>query len=261
MAGRVAFGRDRLRQPSVAELVATELRASILHGDIGDGESLPTQDELCQQFEVGRVAIREALRILENEGLATVRRGNTGGATVHSPGPGSAARMLAMVMEARSVQVGQLAIALQEMEPLCASMCAENPDRSEAVIPRLREVLQRSVAVLDDAVEFTRASRVFHELLVEACGNDAMVVMVGSLEAIWSPFAEEWARRADFSRTYPDLPGRRSALRAHERITTLIEQGDASAVARFTRDHVRSAQRYSLGTADSSRPVTIAEFC
>jgi GntR family transcriptional regulator, transcriptional repressor for pyruvate dehydrogenase complex len=250
---------ERLHQPRLAELVASELRRSILHGDLQDGELLPAQDELCEQFEVGKVVIRETLRILENEGLATVRRGNIGGATVHSPTPRFAARMLAMVMEARSVQASHLAAALQELEPLCATMCATRPDRTETVVPQLRSVLDESEGALEDPVEFTRLARRFHEAMVGGCGNDALIVVVGTLEAIWSPGAEGWAARAEMADSYPDISGRRAALRTHERISTLIAEGKADSVARLVRDHLTLAQRYSLAN-DPDRPVTVEEF-
>jgi GntR family transcriptional repressor for pyruvate dehydrogenase complex len=259
MPGRTASTGEGLRQPHLAELIASELRALILHGELRDGEFLPTQDELSEQFDVGKVAVREALRILENEGLATVRRGNMGGATVHTPSPRAAGRMLAMVMEARAVPAGQLAVALQKMEPLCAAMCAENPDRSKHVVPRLNEILQESAEALNDPVAFTRSARRYHEVLVELCGNEAMVVVVGALETIWSPIAQGWASRAQRSRSYPDLRGRRAALKTHERITSLIEDGEADAAAKLTGEHVHTAQRYSLGD-NPNRSVTSDEF-
>lgn len=249
----------QLHQPRLAELIAGELRTSILHGGLHDGELLPSQDELCERFEVGKVAVREALRILENEGLATVRRGNVGGATVHSPTPRLAARMLAMVMEGRGVQASHLASALQELEPLCATLCARRPDRSRSVVPRLQAVLDESEDALSDPVEFTRLARRFHEGLVAGCGNDALVVVVGALETIWSPGAEGWAVRAELADSYPDVPSRRAALRAHQRITTLIADGKASSAERLVRDHIALAQRYSLGS-DPDRSVTVREF-
>ena len=113
--------------------------------------------------------------------------------------------------------------------------------------------------MLDDPVEFTRIARQYHEALVEQCGNEAMVVVVGAMEAIWSPNAQGWATRAEHSHSYPDLGARRAALRTHERITSLIEDGNADAAAKLTREHVRRAQRYSLGD-DPDRPVTLDEF-
>jgi GntR family transcriptional regulator, transcriptional repressor for pyruvate dehydrogenase complex len=250
---------DAVYQPRLAELVATQLRWSILHGELQDGELLPTQDDLCDRFNVGKVAVREALRILQNEGLATVRRGNIGGATVHSPTPRSAARMLAMVMESRGVQASQLAAALRELEPVCASMCANRPDRMRTVVPELRAVLHETEDALNDPVAFTRISRQFHETIVNGCGNDAMLVAVGALEAIWSPGAKGWARKAEQADNYPDIESRRSAMRTHEKITTLIEEGRADKVAILIREHVSAAQRYSLGSYPD-RAITVEEF-
>jgi DNA-binding FadR family transcriptional regulator len=259
MIGKLTSRQEALRQPRLAELIAGELRASILRGDLQDGELLPTQDDLCERFEVGKVAVREALRILENEGLATVRRGNVGGATVHAPAPRSAARMLAMVMEARSVTASQLAIALQELEPLCVSLCANSPDRMRTVVPDLRDILAQSADALQNPIEFTRLSRRFHERVVAGCGNDALIVVVGALETVWSPGAEGWARRAERTDSYPDVPARRSALRTHQRLTLLIADGKAELASRLAREHVVLAQRYSLGV-DPDRRVTIDEF-
>jgi GntR family transcriptional repressor for pyruvate dehydrogenase complex len=250
---------DAVYQPRLAELVATQLRWSILHGELRDGELLPTQDDLCDRFNVGKVAVREALRILQNEGLATVRRGNVGGATVHFPTPRSAARMLAMVMEAHGARASQLAAALQELEPVCASMCANRPDRMRTVVPELRALLKETEGALNDPVAFTRISRQFHQAIAGGCGNEAMLVAVGALEEIWSPGAKGWARRAEQADSYPDIASRRSAMRTHEKITALIAEGKADKVAVLIRQHVTAAQRYSLGSYPD-RAITVEEF-
>jgi GntR family transcriptional repressor for pyruvate dehydrogenase complex len=129
----------------------------------------------------------------------------------------------------------------------------------EAVVPHLRKVLDESERALPDPVQFTHTSRQFHEVMAAGCGNEALLVVVGALEAIWSPGAEGWARRAEQTDSYPDLASRRLALRAHHRITTLIADGKADAAARLVREHVTVTQRYSLGT-DPDRLVTIEEF-
>jgi DNA-binding FadR family transcriptional regulator len=74
----------RIPQHRVAESVAAELRARIL-GQGGEDYQLPTQDQLMAEFGVSHPSIREAIRILETEGLVTVRRGKVGGAQVHRP--------------------------------------------------------------------------------------------------------------------------------------------------------------------------------
>ena len=77
--------RRRLSAPRIAEIVADELRRQIIDGELADGDLLPRQEVLVEQFNVSLVSLREALRILETEGLVSVRRGNRGGAVVHAP--------------------------------------------------------------------------------------------------------------------------------------------------------------------------------
>jgi GntR family transcriptional regulator, transcriptional repressor for pyruvate dehydrogenase complex len=66
----------------VSEGVAEQLKQSVVLGHIRTGDRLPTEQELSEQFQVGRVAIREAMRILENKGFITIRPGAKGGAFV-----------------------------------------------------------------------------------------------------------------------------------------------------------------------------------
>ena len=77
--------RSRIPQHRIAETVAAELRSRILVGDGPHDYRLPTQEQLVKEFGVSYPSIREAIRILETEGLVTVRRGNVGGAEVHRP--------------------------------------------------------------------------------------------------------------------------------------------------------------------------------
>ena len=71
-----------VKSPRVSEEVAEQLKQSIVLGQIRTGDRLPTEQELSEQFRVGRVAIREAMRILENTGFITIRPGAKGGAFV-----------------------------------------------------------------------------------------------------------------------------------------------------------------------------------
>ena len=99
--------RRRLSAPRIAEIVADELRRQIIDGELADGDLLPRQEVLVEQFNVSLVSLREALRILETEGLVSVRRGNRGGAIVHAPAKTSAAYMLGLLLQSESVVVGR----------------------------------------------------------------------------------------------------------------------------------------------------------
>ena len=71
-----------IKQFRVSGEVTEQLKQSILLGHFKAGDKLPSERELAEQFQVSRVAIREALRVLENAGFITTRQGVTGGTFV-----------------------------------------------------------------------------------------------------------------------------------------------------------------------------------
>src|SRR3954468_190126 len=132
--------RRRLSARRTAEIVADELRRQIIDGELSDGDLLPRQELLVEQFNVSLVSLREALRILETEGLISVRRGNRGGAVVHAPAKASAAYMLGLMLQSESVYLSDLGAALHELEPTCAALAAARSDRTTTSVPELRRI-------------------------------------------------------------------------------------------------------------------------
>jgi GntR family transcriptional regulator, transcriptional repressor for pyruvate dehydrogenase complex len=251
LSGRVNGAlRRQLRQPRLAELVAGELRQRITSGAMRDGDLLPKLEELLEEFQVSKPSLREALRILETEGLITVRRGNMGGAVVHAPGSQDAGYMLGLVLESRSVTVRDLAVAIKTFEPVCAALCAQRADRLTAVVPALREIHERQKAATDDPLAFATIGREFHEVLVERSGSETIKLVMGALEEIWSAGERAWAERATSTHSMPDGRTRNEGLRAHERLIELIVKGDATGVVAAARKHLESAQLYAVADAD-----------
>lgn len=242
--------RGQLRQPRLAELVADSLRTRITSGQLREGDLLPKQGELLDEFQVSKPSLREALRILETEGLITVLRGNIGGAIVHEPGHRDAGYMIGIVLKARGVPIADVGVALKQLEPVGASLCAERADRMTEVLPRLREIHVRVIDSLDDELAFSQLSRQFHELLVASCGNETMILLVGALESLWSAREQDWAWRASAARSFPAREMRLEGVRAHQRLIELIEKGDVAGVTRVARKHLESTQRYATNEAE-----------
>jgi DNA-binding FadR family transcriptional regulator len=243
----------------IAEQVADLLRARILSGEIPDGGLLPKEDVLQDAYQVSKPSLREAMRILEAEGLVTVRRGNAGGAIVHHPSPANVGYSLAMVLTSREIGIADVAQALREVEPACARLCAQRPDRLTAVVPRLTEIHERSLATLDDLVEVTEHSRAFHEAIVERCGNETLKIMAGALEALWSSHEKAWAEHHPEPASLP-LEERRAALLVHGRLIELIAAGDSAAAGELAADHLRSAQTYPSTSGPLISPVLVREL-
>jgi GntR family transcriptional regulator, transcriptional repressor for pyruvate dehydrogenase complex len=250
--------RRRLSARRIAEIVADELRRQIIDGELADGDLLPRQEVLVEQFNVSLVSLREALRILETEGLVSVRRGNRGGAVVHAPAKASAAYMLGLLLQSDYVQLADLGMALQELEPMCSALAARRPDRADTLIPELKQINEAMAEHIDDGERFTQIGREFHDAVVRGCGNHTMVAVVGSLETLWSSHLQQWAQETTARGAYPSLRQRRTGLNTHIRLTEAIEAGDAERVRRLAAKHLADTRTYVLSGDREQRILALS---
>ena len=243
----------RIRQPRVAELVASRLRDDILSGRLKEGDVLPSQERLFQEFGVSPPALREAIHLLETDGLVSVRRGNVGGAVVHAPSAERTAQMISMVLQARAATPADVSGALMHLEPICAGMCAARADRLTEVVPYLEAEIERQTAEFDDVARYVPNARRFHEALVSRCGNEPMILLIGSLELIWS--AHESAVWSDDAGTAPSEDSAGRARPGGPRCVTTSacwrrsgREIEARAV-RLAQDHLTAARSQTLAFA------------
>jgi GntR family transcriptional regulator, transcriptional repressor for pyruvate dehydrogenase complex len=252
----------QLRQPRIAEIIAGHLRDDILSGHLKEGDLLPKLEQLLTEFRASLPAVREAMRILETDGLLTVRRGNVGGAVVHLPTPERAAQMTSMVLQSRGASLNDVSGALLQIEPICARMCAARPDRLTEVVPHLRAVIETQSDQFDEVANWSENARRFHEALVARCGNETMIVVVGSLEAIWSAHESSVWDEASAHGLTPDSPMdskvRRAALRDHEKILAAIEAGNEERAGVLSARHLTATRQSTL--ASSSRTSVTANL-
>lgn len=233
----------RIRQPRVADIVAARLRDDILSGRLKEGDILPSQESLFTEFGVSPPALREAIHILEVDGLVSVRRGNVGGAVVHLPSAERTAHMISMVLQSRSSTPADVSGALIHLEPICAGMCAAREDRHTEVVPYLQVEIDRQEEHFGDASQYVRNARRFHEALVSRCGNEPMILLIGSLELIWSAHESSvWGDEGD-PMAHKTM---RAALRDHQRLVDAIRDGNADRAVRLAQDHLAAARRNTL---------------
>jgi DNA-binding FadR family transcriptional regulator len=250
--------RRRLSARRTAEIVADELRRQIIDGELADGDLLPRQEVLVEQFNVSLVSLREALRILETEGLVSVRRGNRGGAVVHAPAKASAAYMIGLLLQSDTVPLADLGTALQELDPMCAALAAKRPDRSVTLVPKLKELNDAMAEHIEDGARFTEIGGKFHDEIVRGCGNHTMIAVVGSLETLWSSHLQWWADETAAKGEYPALSKRRIALSIHTKIAEAIEAGDAERARKLSARHLADTQAYFMAEDPERRIVALS---
>lgn len=235
---RRQLAEGRVQAPRVADMVADRIRDLIVTGQLGDGELLPRLDVLVEEFGVSGPSMREAQRILESEGLITVQRGSVGGAVVHSPNAKTAAYTFALVLQSQGTEVRDVFEATALLEPLCAMLCARRSDRKKTVVRKLRKLNASARDLIDaDELAFHESMTVFHETLVQECGNDTLRLMAGTLELIWLINLHAWAE----ARTTHGISTRAEKLQnlaCHDEICDLIDAGDDVKVAQVLTRHI-----------------------
>ncbi|ADP79489.1 FadR/GntR family transcriptional regulator [Pseudofrankia inefficax] len=246
-----------IQAPKVAELVAAQLRRRIVTGELSDGAVLPREANLLDEFGVSRPSLREALRILETEGLVRIRRGNVGGAVVTRPTATSAAYHLGLTLRANEVTCDDLAVGRLAIEPTCAALAAALPDR-QAIVAQLTRLIDESEAS-EAAAEFHDAAHAFHLGLTELCGNTTMRLIAGTLEAVWNA-QEDRVLRADYQ---SDQRARRMSIASHRRIVAAIEAGRGDQASREMSRHLGDTHdlmtaRYGSSVIELPAPASLS---
>src|SRR4051794_36590997 len=167
--------RFSVRVPKTAELVAGHIRRRIVTGDLLEGDALPPETALMEEFGISRPTLREAFRILESEGLITVRRGARGGARVQVPSTDVAARYAGLVLQHRGATVADVLDARVVVEAPAARMLAARRDRA-SIADKLQKKLDSFPDI--DGEHFHE----FNALVVELTGNETLVLLTNMLE-------------------------------------------------------------------------------
>lgn len=214
----------------------------IIKGEVAEGELLGREPDLVERFGVSRPSLREALRILEAEGLITVVRGLKGGVVVRRPSHRMTARTAALVLQARNVPLADVFDARRMLEPLTARTIASSR-RRKAALADLRALIDDEVQVIDDPDAFGLANARFHERLVALAGNQTLTIVAEMLNEIVARSVTAVSRTDHVG----SLATRRRGIRSQERLLELIEAGDGAAAEEHWRAHMGVVARVMLG--------------
>ena len=240
-----------LREPKMADRVATVLRRMLVRGEITEGTMLPPESELMERFGVSRPTLREAFRVLESESLIKVERGVRGGARVHRPRRETLARYAGLILEYEGVTLKDVYDARITIETPMVVQLAK--DQNEAVIAELEEIVNREAQL--KGTEAIDARTDFHAAIARLSGNKTLqminemlhhIIEKGnrSLQPSTGPRAEQAARRSS---------------KTHRMVLDLIKAGDADKAGELWSRHLQKAEEYVLSGSELSTVVDLLE--
>jgi GntR family transcriptional repressor for pyruvate dehydrogenase complex len=156
--------------PKAAAVLAEQIRAQILGMGLEPGSQLPSEPDLIAQSGLGRATVREAIRILEGQGLITIRRGSRGGMFVAQPDLSSLSHTLAPVLTLSKAPLRDLTTYRMMVEPPAAGLAATNASEAERA-----ELLQLAEHVPGPG--YVNEVR-FHERVAVLSGNELLRALV-----------------------------------------------------------------------------------
>lgn len=220
-----------LQVPKASDVLADDLRERILRGDFPEGTSLPPERELVAQTAMSRTTVRESLRILEVQGLVTIRTGRSGGAFVRRPDSDSVANSVELLIRGRQIRLDDLLETREAIEPQCAGLAALY--RTDEDLKRLDE-LNNQIEQAEGAslAEFLQINVDWHMAVAEASHNELLSGMMRALSrAIYE---------ATDNQGFVDDAVRATTVRAHRSVTRGIREQDRDAAVRRMTRHVHS---------------------
>jgi len=163
--GRKQAGTVRPGTIGGAANIAVELRQAILLGDFLHGEKLPPERSLAETFGASRNTVREALRVLEEDGMVARRIGSGTYVTFKNDSDRDEA--------AEATSPLELIDAREGIEPQMVRLAVKNAGNRD--IARLEVALHRLERSVEDYRRFSRADEAFHLCIAECSRNPMMV--------------------------------------------------------------------------------------
>ncbi|PZQ83056.1 MAG: GntR family transcriptional regulator [Ancylobacter novellus] len=219
-----------IRRRRIYEDVAQRLQQMMLDGALAEGDVLPSERDLMEQFQVGRPAIREALMSLQKAGLVSITNGER--ARVARPDAQHFIHELSTSVRsyiANPEGVRHFQNARMHLEMALARHAAR--EATEADIARIGGALARNKRDLSDMDAFEKSDIAFHYEIVLVANNP---LFNGVHQAVVQWLSEQRNVSLKVTRA------KQKAFTFHERIYEAIAAHDPDAAEATMREHLES---------------------
>lgn len=235
-------GDQRTDQPTAAMTIADALAREIL-SEMSPGVSLPSEAELATRYDVSRLTIREAVKLLEGRGLLAIARGRK--AVVREPDGAAFADFLTSVIRYDSKGLFDLVEVRLALEVQSATLAAKRATRAgiaaiESELQGMRDTvgIPGEPMTHEQEVGFHTHDVGFHEAVALASGNRVLGFL---FEAMARPLREGFfiSRRGHEQRGH----SLHDTIEAHQRILDCIKAGNGRTAAEAMRVHLKDTER------------------
>lgn len=207
----ISAAREPIIRRTLHDELLIRLRAMILDGDMAPGEKVPEKN-LCERFGVSRTPLREALKVLANDGLVTL-----------TPNRG------AMIADLTLEDLEEAFPVIGALESLAGEMACANITDEE--IAEIRTLHAKMVAHFEARAlkPYFQINQQIHEMILAAARNQTLSSLYHALEG-----------RIRQARYLANMSASRweQAVREHERMIAALEVRDGTELAKILKDHL-----------------------
>jgi GntR family transcriptional repressor for pyruvate dehydrogenase complex len=216
------------RTAKLSEVVAREIVRDIAERGLQPDTMLPGEAAMVEQYGVGRASLREALRVLEVQGLIVMKPGPGGGPRVARVDSSHFARMTTLYLMLNGATYGDVLQARMVVEPFMVRLAAQRRDPEN--VRKLEEYIASPQPSVDTRPEdHLLASSEYHGMVSGMSGNPVLDLVAQAIRYVY----------ADRQRgmTYPP-EARERVLREHVQIAEAIRDGEADRAESLMREHM-----------------------
>jgi GntR family transcriptional repressor for pyruvate dehydrogenase complex len=218
------------------EQIVRQIQDSIESGQLKEGDQLPAERELAQQFGVSRTAVREAVKTLREKGLVEAYPGR--GTFITNGTARSIQQTLdRMIRGGPAEGTAHLAEVREILEPEIAALAAQRVD--DEMLSAMREAISVMDAARQDSDAFIEGDLDFHLALAEAAANPLILSLIDSIVGLL---------RENRLRTYFVEGGPERGQYHHKRILEAVEHRDPVGAREAMRAHLAQVREDSRGS-------------
>ncbi|WP_010138464.1 FadR/GntR family transcriptional regulator [Oceanicola sp. S124] len=224
-------------------MVAEAIKDYVVEEGLRMGDRLPGEAEMITRFGMSKGTIREAMRILEAQGLVKTRTGPGGGSFVHEVSRERARALLGNYFYFRDLTLKDIYQMRRWLEPELAASLAGKLDAGQ--LAALEEVVQsydHPSADIEEEREQHVASLRFHQLLADYARNELLGFVIGFMAQILSDLT---VYRRLYEPANPELWARGRAYQLD--LLEALRGGDPDRARRVMADHMATAEALMEG--------------
>lgn len=225
------------------EQIVQQIEESVQKGTLKEGDQLPAERELAQQFGVSRTAVREAIKALHEKGLVDAFPGR--GTFITAGKSNSMRQSLDLILKSGDADGAAHLVEIREiLEPQIAALAAVRAD--EQHLATLREAVGVMDKARHDVDAYIEADLDFHLALAEAAANPFILSLIDSIVGML---------REQRMRTFYVDGGPERGQVHHKRILDAMERRDARGAREAMQAHLRQVREDSSNAPGIPEPA------